>query len=85
MSAVFLFPQDFAFHDNLAGWDNSERGYDNGFFDGMVSDVEDAYCVNSDEVFAASFSRGRRLRQAPRACARGDTGGLSRSIPLAMT
>jgi hypothetical protein len=66
VSAVFLLPQGFEFHDNLAGWDNSERGYDSGFFDGMVSDVEDAYCVDRDEVFAAGFSRRRRLRQAPR-------------------
>jgi poly(3-hydroxybutyrate) depolymerase len=71
-SAVFLFPQGFSFHDNPAGWDNSERGYDTGFFDGMVSDVEDAYCIDRDEVFAAGFSWGGDFVKLL-ACARGDT------------
>jgi poly(3-hydroxybutyrate) depolymerase len=71
-SAVFLFPQGFAFPGKQAGWDNSERGYDTGFFDQMVSDVEDAYCIDRDEVFAAGFSWGGDFVKLL-SCARGDT------------
>jgi poly(3-hydroxybutyrate) depolymerase len=71
-SAVFLFPQGFSFQSNPAGWDNSERGYDTGFFDGMVSDVEEAYCIDRDEVFAMGFSWGGDFVKLL-ACARGDT------------
>jgi poly(3-hydroxybutyrate) depolymerase len=52
------FPQGFAFHDNPAGRDNAKRGLDTGFFDGMVSDVQDAYWIDKDEFFAAGFSCG---------------------------
>ena len=71
-SAVFLFPQGFAFHGNPAGWDDSDRGYDTGFFDTMVSDVEDAYCIDRDEVFITGFSWGADFAKLL-GCARGDT------------
>ena len=71
-SAVFLFPQGFAFHTNPAGWDDSDRGYDTGFFDTMVNDVEDAYCIDRDEVFVTGFSWGADFAKLL-GCARGDT------------
>lgn len=71
-SAVFLFPQGFAFPGKEAGWENSDRGYDTGFFDTMVSNVEEAYCIDRDEVFATGFSWGGDFVKLL-ACARGDT------------
>jgi len=71
-SAVFLFPQGIAFHNSPAGWDDSDRGYDTGFFDIMVSDVESAYCINRDEVFVTGFSWGGDFAKLL-GCARGDT------------
>jgi poly(3-hydroxybutyrate) depolymerase len=71
-SAVFLFPQGVAFHNSPAGWDDSDRGYDTGFFDTMVSEVESAYCINRDEVFVTGFSWGGDFAKLL-GCARGDT------------
>ncbi len=71
-SAIFLFPQGVAFHFSPAGWDDSDRGYDTGFFDTMVNDVENAYCINRDEVFVTGFSWGGDFAKLL-GCARGDT------------
>jgi len=71
-SAVFLFPQGFAFPGHQTGWDDSDRSYDTGFFDRMVSNTEDAYCIDRDEVFAMGFSWGGDFVKLL-ACARGDT------------
>ena len=71
-SAVFLFPQGFAFPGRQAGWEDSDRGYDTGFFDSMVNDVEEAYCIDRDEVFAAGFSWGGDFTRLL-GCARGDS------------
>jgi poly(3-hydroxybutyrate) depolymerase len=70
-SAIFLFPQGVAYHNSPAGWDDTPSGYDMPFFDTLVSGVEEAYCINRDEVFVAGFSWGGDFAISL-SCARGD-------------
>ena len=71
-SAVFLFPQGVAYHNSPAGWDDTPSGYDMPFLDAMIDSVEEAFCINRDEVFVAGFSWGGDFAIAL-SCARGDT------------
>jgi poly(3-hydroxybutyrate) depolymerase len=71
-SAVFLFPQGVAYHLSPAGWDDTPSGYDMPLFDTLASSLEDAYCIDRDEVFVAGFSWGGDFAISL-SCARGDT------------
>jgi poly(3-hydroxybutyrate) depolymerase len=71
-SAIFLFPQGVAYHLSPAGWDDTPAGYDMPFLDTMIDSVEEAFCINRDEVFVAGFSWGGDFAISL-SCARGDT------------
>ena len=71
-SAIFLFPQGVAYHNSPAGWDDTPSGYDMPFLDAMIDSVEEAFCINRDEVFVAGFSWGGDFTISL-SCARGDT------------
>ncbi|AKV00208.1 Endo-1,4-beta-xylanase B precursor [Labilithrix luteola] len=57
-ASIFVFPQGVEFENYGVGWDDSCGGYDMVFFDHMLEELEQQYCIDTARVFAAGFSWG---------------------------
>jgi polyhydroxybutyrate depolymerase len=57
-ASIFVFPQGMPFESYGVGWNDSCAGYDVPLFDNMLDYLEDNYCIDQANVFAAGFSWG---------------------------
>ena len=93
--AIILYPQalpspDPKF-DGSNRWDPIKDSDDYTFFDAIIKDTEESYCIDRDREFATGFSLGARMTSML-GCYRGDRlraiapvapGGDSKTLPLA--
>lgn len=78
-ASIFVFPQGVEFENYGVGWDDSCGGYDMVFFDHMLEELEQHYCIDTTRVFAAGFSWGCDHVTSLRCC----RGGRLRAIAAA--
>lgn len=78
-ASIFVFPQGIEFKNYGVGWDDSCGGYDMVFFDHMLEELEEQYCIDTTRVFAAGFSWGCDYVTGLRCC----RGGSLRAIAAA--
>ena len=55
---IFVFPEGRDFQGQGIGWDDRRDGYDLPFFEHMLRDLNESYCIDDKQIFAAGFSWG---------------------------
>jgi len=72
--ALVVYPDGIE-HGDCRGrtcWDREPDGYDTAFFDALVAQLADDYCVDTSRVFSVGHSRGGRFVEVL-ACHRSDS------------
>jgi polyhydroxybutyrate depolymerase len=69
--AVFVFPDGLQYLDFGVGWNLHCDEYDMEFFDTMIAELSEEFCIDPARIFGAGFSWGGDMTEAL-ACCRGD-------------
>ena len=68
---VFLYPDALPADSGEPRWDTERDSDDYAFFDAIVNDTEQAFCIDRDRLFVTGFSLGARFTSML-GCFRGD-------------
>jgi poly(3-hydroxybutyrate) depolymerase len=68
---IFLYPDALPAESGEPRWDTAKDSDDYAFFDAIVSETEQKFCIDRDRLFVAGFSLGARFTSML-GCYRGD-------------
>lgn len=65
---IFIYPQGIKFEQYGVGWNEFCSGYDIAFFDSLVKEATENYCVDTNKIFVTGFSWGAEMANAIGCC-----------------